>query len=156
MTHHSTRLDPKQFAQDPCRFLDHAIKEYVAVSPLNCLTTFNNAPFFDEPVVAFADGDDAIFQDFKTVIGDFHFTPREALEMHVRAKGWKLGVKSHIENVGVISYALPLSYETRLSERRTPYGGSPRYNHTRWRGETFFRSLSHYISSILEAMGYHA
>ena len=58
--------------------------------------------------------------------------------------------------MSVISYALPIPYETRLSERRTPYGGSPRYNNTRWRGEVFNKILERYVTSLLEVMGYDA
>ena len=70
MTKHKTRLDVELFKSNPCLFLENAIKEYVATSPINCLTAFDNAPIFDEPVVTFANGDDPIFQDFKTVIGE--------------------------------------------------------------------------------------
>jgi len=156
MTVGKNRLDVELFKSNPCLFLENAIKEYVATSPINCLTTFENAPIFDEPVVVFADGDDPIFQDLKTVIGDFHLTPREALEKHIKSKQWNYGVKDHIERVSVISYVLPEPYETRLSTRQSPYGGSLRHNHTRWRGEVFQKSIQHYIVSLLEIMGYDA
>lgn len=86
MTIGKNRLDVELFKSNPCLFLEHAITEYVATSPINCLTTFDNAPIFDEPVVAFANGDDPIFKDIRTVIGDFHLTPREALEKHIKSK----------------------------------------------------------------------
>ncbi len=149
-------MDTELFKTNPNLFLENAIKAYVATSPLNCLTTFNNAPFYDEPVIAFSNGDDTHFQELKKVIGDFHLTPREALEKHIQAKGWKYGGKSEIENVSVISYTLPLPYETRLSERNSTYGGSPRYNHTRWRGNIFQLNLVNYVVSLLEIMGHNA
>jgi epoxyqueuosine reductase len=149
-------LDTELFQANPSLFLENAIKEYAATSPLNCLTTFNNAPFFDEPVVAFANGDDALFQDLKSVIGEFHLTPREAMEKHVQAQRWRYGVKSSMENISVISYATPIPYETRLDERVSTYGGSTRYNHTRWRGEIFRNNLRNYVISLLEIMGYNA
>lgn len=157
MTYRDGRLDVELFDANPCLFLDKAIKEYVASSPINRLTTFNHCAMFDEPVVVFANGDDPIFQDFKTVIGAFHLTPREALEMHVQSKdgGWRLGVKK-MENVSVISYLLPIHYEARLGERQAPYGGSIRYNHTRWRGGVFRKTLADYIASLLEVMGHNA
>ena len=156
MTYRDVRLDIEQFEANPCLFLENAIKEYVATSPLNCLTTFNNAPMFDEPVVVFANGDDALFQDLKTVIGDFHLTPREVMERYVPTKGWRYGVKSNMENVSVISWALPIPYETRLSERQSTYGGSTRYNHTRWLGGIFRNNLVQYVVSFLEIMGHNA
>lgn len=65
-------------------------------------------------------------------------------------------MKSHIENISVVSWALPIPYEARLSERKTTYGGSTRYNHTRWRGGIFTENLASYVSSLLEIMGYNA
>ena len=156
MTNRKNRFDSELFQFDPCQFFDKAIKEYVASSPINSLTAFDYAPFFDEPVVVFADGDDPIFRELKKVIGDHHLTPREALERHVQEKHWKLGAKDHIEKVGVISYVLPEPYETRLTTREPLYGVSVRHNHTRWRGEVFQKSLQHYIVSLLEIHGYDA
>jgi hypothetical protein len=75
-------LDTELFRTDPCRFLEDAIKEYDRTSPLNHLTAFENDPIVEEPIVAFADGNDPIFQDFKNIIGEFHLTPREILEKY--------------------------------------------------------------------------
>lgn len=148
-------LDTRLFRTDPCRFLEKAVKEYVRTSPLNHLTAFDNTPIIDEPIVGFADGDDPVFQDLKTAVGEFHLTPREVMERHVAEKRWQFGGRS-IEKIGVISWALPLSYEVRFHERSSPYGGSPRYNHARWLGVKFYESLAQYITSLLEILGCHA
>ena len=121
-------MDIELFRADPCRFLENALREYVRTSPLNHLTTFNNTPIFNEPIVVFASGDNPAFQNLKAIIGEFHLTPCEAMEKHIEAKGWRFGVKSHVENISVLSWSLPIPYETRLSERKTTYGGSTRYN----------------------------
>jgi len=156
LTEHGGKLDINLLQADPCRFLEKCIKEYVRTSPLNHLITFNNAPIFDEPVVVFANGDNSAFQKLKTIVGEFHLTPREAIVKHIKAKGWRFGVKNYIENISVVSWALPIPYQTRLSERKTTYGGSTRYNHTRWRGGIFTESLIGYVCSLLEIMGYNA
>ena len=156
MTELGGKLDIELFQADPCGFLENAIKEYVRTSPLNHLITFNNEPIFDEPIVVFASGENPAFQNLKTIIGEFHLTPREAMEKQIQARGWRYGVKSHMENISVVSWALPIPYQTRLSERKTNYGGSTRYNHTRWRGGIFTENLTHFISSLLEIMGYNA
>jgi epoxyqueuosine reductase len=153
MNNKGNALNIEAFKADPCQFLEKAIKTYVATSPLNCLTAFDNAPIFNEPVVVFANGDDDIFKEYKSIIGDFHLTPSEALEKYIAAKKWRYGVKSKIENVSVISYALPYPLETRLSERQTAYGGSKRYNHTRWRGGLFLDTIQDYMAALLEIMG---
>jgi hypothetical protein len=149
-------LDTRLFHADPCRFLENAVKEYVRNSPLNHLTAFDNAPIIDEPILGFADGDDPIFQDLKTVVGEFHLTPREVMERYVAEKRWQFGGTRNLDSIGVISWALPLSHEVRLHERSSPYGGSPRYNHSRWLGVKFYQSLAQYIASLLEILGRHA
>ena len=156
MTQQGGELNNGLFRIDPCRFIENAIKDYVRTSPLNHLTAFDNAPIVDEPIVAFADGDDPIFQEYKTVIGEFHLTPRELLDKCIAAKRWRFGAKSSIDSIGVVSWALPLTHETRLHERTSPFGGSPRYNHSRWIGIRLYESVEQFVASLLEVMGCNA
>jgi len=147
------RLNKEQFEKNPSLFLEHVIKEYVASNPGNRLTTFNDEPIFDEPLVGFADGDDLLFQDYKSIIGDFHVTPREVLAMHRQEQG---GSEKEPRNVSVISFILPITYETRLSLRRESRVPSLRWNHTRWQGQDCINELSNYVASLLEELGYQA
>ena len=152
MTQQGGALDAGLFQIDPCRFLENAIKDYVRTSPLNHLTAFDNAPIIDEPVVGFADGDDRIFRDLKTVIGEFHLTPREILEKHIAAKRWRFCPTANIDRISVVSWALPLTRETRIMERTAPVGGSPRYNHSRWIGIQLYENVEKYVASLLEVL----
>ncbi len=148
------RSNLEQFQSDPARFLETMIKKFVANSSSNRLPSFDNESIFDEPLVGFADGDDAIFQEYKTIIGDFHFTPREALELYIKDKEDR-EVKRPT-NVSVISFVLPITNETRLSLRREFQVASLRWNHTRWQGEDHINELAQYLVSLLEKFGYHA
>jgi ferredoxin len=152
VTHRTSKSGLELFEANPSSFLENAIKEYVAASPGNRLPAFNGGPIFDEPLVGFADGNDLIFQDYKAIIGDFHLTPREALEMHLQGKG--SGDEKQPPKVSVISWILPITYETRLSSRRESRVPSLRWNHTRWQGQEFINELSHYVVSLLEELGY--
>jgi hypothetical protein len=156
MTQYRGELDSVLFKTDPCRFLERAIKEYVCTSPLNHLTAFENAPMVEEPIVAFGDGNDPIFQNLKGVIGEFHMTPREILEKYVESKHWRFSAISGIRDVGVVSWALPLAHDVRFPERTSPYGGSPRYNHSRWIGIRLYECLEQYVASLLEVLQCHA
>jgi epoxyqueuosine reductase len=139
------------FEADAAAFLEAAIKDYVATSPANRFQEFDGGCIFDEPLVGFADGDDAIFVEYKKIIGDFHLTPREALAKHLESKGYE-----DLPVVSVISYVLPITYETRLSLRRETMVPSLRWNHTRWHGQDFIFELSRHIVSLLESLGYQA
>lgn len=141
------------FEADRAAFLEKAIKGYVAMSPLNRLVAFEGSRIFDEPMVGFADGDDPIFEEYKKIIGDFHLTPREALERHFASKG---SSQEHPAGISAISYILPVTYETRLSLRKETIIPSLRWNHTRWHGQDFINELSSYVVSLLEGLGFQA
>ncbi len=149
-------LDIELFRENPCKFLEDAIKKYVRTSPLNHLTAFDNEPIVDEPIVAFANGDDGVFQDFKSIVGEFHLTPREVMEKYIAGKNWRFGSAKGIDDIGIVSWALPLTKKTRLMERKVPLGGSPRYNHSRWIGIRLYESVEQYVSSLLEVLRGHA
>ncbi len=141
------------FRADAAAFLDRATKAYVTTSRSNRLQLMDGGPIFGEPLVGFADGDDHIFQDYKTIIGDFHLTPREALARHLEYNG---GGGKYFPVVNVISFVLPIAYKTRLSLRQETIVPSLRWNHTRWKGQDFIYELSSYVAYLLEDLGYEA
>lgn len=135
-------------------FLVEAIKAFVAESPTNRLKDIDGSPIFEEPLVGFADGDDQLFDLYKTVVGERHLTPREALAAH-----WR--VSSELEppefpRIGVVSWILPLAKETRLSNRKMKDGPSLRWNHTRFQGESFNDDVRRHVVSLLHEKGYIA
>jgi hypothetical protein len=154
MTYSAGSLDREPFKADPGVFLENAIKEYVAGSSGNRLQAFNGDAIFDEPLVGFANGDDAIFQDYKAIIGDFHLTPREALEKHLRRKG--SGEQKRLPCVSVVSWILPVTHQTRLSLRKESVIPSLRWNHTRWHGQDFINELARNVVSLLQSLGHQA
>lgn len=143
----------KQLEADPSRFIRTAIEEFVATSPANRLTSFENDPIFNEPLVGFADGDDPIFNEYKQVIGDYHLMPREILEAHMQEKG-ESGKRP--TRVSVISFVMPITYATRLSLRREILVASLRWNHARWQGEDMIDQLSDHLVALLQDRGYAA
>jgi len=144
----------EEFSANPTRFLEKTIKEYITSSPVNRFPSFNNEPIWDEPLVGFADGDDPVFQEYKTIIGDFHLTPREALAKHSEAMDSTGGRES--DQVSVISWILPSTHQTRLSLRSESVVPSLRWNHSRWQGQDCNFELSRHVASLLESLGYRA
>jgi len=148
------KITGAHFQANPARFLEEAARAYVSSSPGNRLRAFSGTPIFDEPLVGFADGEDPIFTEYKTVIGEFHLTPREALRKQLTEIPGK--DRSELPTVSVMSWVLPIARKTRLSNRRETEGPSLRWNHTRWDGQDFNLELSRYLVSLLEQMGQHA
>jgi epoxyqueuosine reductase len=142
------------FKRNPAGFIEKAIKDYVANSPGNRFTAFPGEPIWDEPLVGFADGNDPIFNEYKSIIGDYHLTPREALELYIEATNWDS--PKDMEKISVISFILPSTEQTRLSNRKETDMVSLRWNHTRWQGHEFLKRLTRYLVSLIEGMGYYA
>lgn len=135
-------------------WLAAAIKLFVAESPLNRLKDIDGSPTWDEPMVAFADGDDPLFSQYKTAVGEFHLTPREALSEHLKTLNDDQAPA--LPRVGVVSWILPVPELTRRSNRVMKEGPSLRWNHTRFQGEEFNDHLRRHVVSLLEEKGYRA
>lgn len=143
------------FETNPAKFIEESIKTYVRESPDNCIKEPKCNPIFDEPLVGFADGDDPLFQEFKKIIGDFHLTPREALEKHLHEEP-KIN-KPYNGDVSVISWALPLFKEIRVSNRAMTFGASLLWNRARWDGRALAeKGLTGHVFSLLRERGYYA
>jgi epoxyqueuosine reductase len=142
------------FDANPKQFIEKAIKNIVRTSEANRLTSFASQPIFDEPLIGFADGDDPLFAEFKKIVHEKHFTPREILALHCRETLKQ--ETAELEFVSVISFVLPISSETRLSNAKEKEGPSLRWNHTRWQGQAFIAELSKYLVSQLTSMGFSA
>jgi hypothetical protein len=145
--------DAELFNANPNAFLEKKIKDYVVRSPDNRLEAFDNDAIFDEPLVGFADGYDAIFADYKKTIGDMHLTPPQALTAQMENDG-----KSFNESapVGVISIIFPIAEKTRLGMRAETECTTVRWNHTRWLGQDLVRKTCYYLIDLLQKLGYNA
>jgi epoxyqueuosine reductase QueG len=143
-------MDPKTIAsQKMAEMIEAEIKSFVRTSPLNRMPDDARLPFFDEPLVGFADGNDSLFTEFKTIIGPVHLTPIEAL------------VKTHDkqpEDVGqlvsVISWILPIVQKTRESNRAETTAPSRDWAYTKWYGEKFNNALRKHVVDMLTIRSY--
>lgn len=145
-------IDRTEFEKNPARYLETFITKYAATSPKNVLPSFNGEPIFDAPMVGFADGDDPIFEYYKVVALESHLTPREALGLHLKARG----NGKEPSRVSVIVFVMPITALTRLSLRQEKLVPSLRWNHTRWQGQYMMEDLVGQLVSRLEGLGHEA
>jgi len=131
-----------------------AITSYVAESPLGRLKDIDGSLMWDAPLVSFADGDDPLFSLYKTVVGEFHLTPREAMATHPKLAAGAGPLQ--VPHVAVVSWVLPTAERTRRSNAEMTYGPSLRWNHTRFQGEDFNDSVRRHVIGVLDEMGYVA
>ena len=101
---------------------------------------------FDPPLVAVAAADDELFVKLKEVIGDFHFTPAEALAFgfpEAKAKS-------------VISYVLPIGETARVANRTQVDMPSRQWAYVRTYGEKMNIRMRLGLAEKLQQMGYAA
>ena len=108
----------------------------------------NGQPYFNEPLVGFAAADDPLFTAYKSVIGDFHLTPYELALATEADSAWI--------PCTVICWVLPVSEQTRASNRSETRYPSRAWAKTRNDGEKFNGSLRRHLVAHLRAAGYQA
>ncbi|MFH1647729.1 MAG: epoxyqueuosine reductase, partial [Chloroflexota bacterium] len=136
---------------DMAGFITAEVKSFVANSPLNRMPTPEKDIIFDEPLVQFADGDDPLFTEYKAIIATTHLTPREALARAGDKKPDELP-----RRISVISWILPITLNTRKSNRTQTRHPSRLWSHTRWFGEKLNEALRAHVMALLTARGYLA
>ncbi|MFC2006768.1 epoxyqueuosine reductase [Chloroflexota bacterium] len=141
----------KKLETNPAQFIEQEIREFLQTSPDSHLSFLNDYVMWDEPLLGFADGDDAIFTKYRTIIAPEHLTPREAL-----AKAYNKSPEDMLLHLSVISWILPAVEETRKSNRTEVRAPSRLWSHTRWYGEKFNEKLRAHLVTLLTGMGYLA
>lgn len=104
--------------------------------------------YFDEPLLGFAAATDALFTEYKTVIGAFHLTPGELVAVSTPDDVWVPAT--------VICWVLPVTGSTRASNRSETVYPSRQWAQTRNFGEQFNTALRRHVVAWLTGRGYRA
>jgi ferredoxin len=140
-------MDEQRFREWICEEIERFVRE----DPGNRLERLDGLPIFQSPLVGFVSGFDPIFRKIKEVIGEFYMTPLEAVEKIAEARG---GTSPPEDRIGIVSFILPVSNETRRENAKLKDAPSERWAHTRLFGEQFNRKLQQHLVSVLEQKGY--
>ncbi len=132
------------------QFIREDVEEFVRTSLLNRIPGSDDF-IFDKPLVGYADGDDSLFSEYKTIIDLTYLTPREAI-----AKTFNKNPEDMPEHLSVISWILPISGKIRESTRQRKRTPSRFWVYTRWYGEKFNNALREHVVKLLTDMGYLA
>jgi len=149
------REDNVIFLKNPNRVLEQLIKNFILENDQNRRTQLDLGTYWEEPLVGFASGMDPLFFEYKTIIGSFHLTPREVISATLREKGKGL-LLSQIEQISVISWILPISEDTRKSNRKEVQFPSKLWACTRDFGEACNNALRRHVTGFLEDLGHLA
>jgi epoxyqueuosine reductase QueG len=124
------------------------IEETVAQSPLNSIEAINVPRIFEEPLMGVADGQDRLFEDYKTIIGDFHQTPREILLRRSHETGVELG-----PDIRVVCWALPFSRQIKAANQGKEVWPSIHWAYGTRFGEELNNELRRVVESFLTGLG---
>lgn len=127
------------------KIIEYEIKMFTRDSPANRMKS-DGGPYFEGPLVGFADASDPLFQDYKRIIGDFHATPRELFEAEFGRESFSGGT--------VISWVLPIAAATRKQNRKEKVVPAESWSHTRWFGEMFNEELRRHVAAFLAGLGF--
>ena len=115
--------------------LHELVVSMIAESGLNHLSCMPYAEVIDEPLVGVASGDDPLFARYKTIIGAFHMTPREALGLPADT------------DVSVVCWVLPFSSTIKKSNAKKDAWPS-----TKWVAAYYdCEGINNYLRGHLEA-----
>jgi len=128
---------------------EKTVRRIVKSSPGNNLKGFNEKSW-DSPLVGFAAGRDPLFKSYKKLIGEFHWTPIEVMQIVYPDATFD-------ENeLSVICWILPQTENTLADQRRENKFPSSRWVHSRHYGEKFNEYLRASIRNTFIVAGIKA
>jgi ferredoxin len=143
------------FLKNPNSVLEQVIKNFIKENEQNRRTQIDQGMYFEEPLVGFASGMNPLFFEYKSLIGSFHLTPREVIASVLKKKGREL-LLSEIEQISIISWILPISEDTRKSNRKENKFPSKLWSYTKDFGEACNNALRKHVKGFLEDLGHIA
>lgn len=128
-------------------WLTEIIEDYLKNSPDNSLRMEPDEKAWDEVLVGFSSGADPLYEAYKDLVGESHWTPREAFSIRFP----DIEVSPH--NLTVISWILPQRESTKADNRKEIFYPSRRWVQARFPGEEFNRSLRRHLVNTLSSRG---
>ncbi len=124
------------------------MKTYVSEDKRNFCEELQS-PYYEEPIIQFAEANDPLFEDYKRVVGPDHATPQEAFERTFGTGSFGGGT--------VVSVVLPISETIRKANRAQKARASREWALLRTFGDEYFvRSARHHLAGYLTGLGYRA
>jgi hypothetical protein len=126
-----------------------AINEFLS-SPHNSLQTISGEKAWEEALIGFSSGGDPLYQQLKSDIGSFYWTPLEIFSLSFPE------IPVQPEDLTVISWVLPQTAATREDQRRQKKFPAERWSRSRNFGEETNLNLARHLVDILIHQGHPA
>lgn len=126
------------------------IRSFVESSPANSLKNSEKEKVWAEPLIGFSRGDDSLYQQYKEVIGSFHWTPLEIFKLAFP------DIPIEPEELSIISWILPHTEAIKADLRKNARNPSEKWIRARIFGEEFNETLRSYLVAALNQSGHAA
>jgi epoxyqueuosine reductase len=132
---------------DMATWINETISEFVRTSPENSLKMETDEKAWDEVLVGFSSGADPLYEAYKDLVGEFHWTPAEIFSLKFPDVAVRPG------DLTVISWVLPQRDVTKADNRKETFYPSRRWVQARFPGEEFNSTLRRHVVEELSAKG---
>jgi len=123
------------------------IGDFLAASPDNTMQDETGEPAWEEALVGLAAGADPIWQQYKEVVGAFHWTPWEVFQQHVP------GTPATVQELTVIAWVLPQRERVRKANRKNRKFPAEAWARIRVYGENCNAALRRHVVGRLQEKG---
>jgi epoxyqueuosine reductase len=131
-------------------WIKNVLRDFVTMSPLNDMGFAKQERIFDPPLVGFSSGADPLYDEYKSHIGAFYFTPLELFTKSFPE------TECQAEDLTVISWIIPSTTATRKEQGKEDRYPSERWVRTRDLGEKFNVAIRTYLVEQLKTAGIEA
>ncbi len=128
------------------------INTFLSDDESNKMTKVDGSLIFEpDTIVGFVSGNDPIFEEYKKIIGSFHYTPLEVYTWFCKRNNI---TPSPPENITVVAYILPIAQKTKQENlENSPEWPGERWANTRLFGEIANEQLQRYLIAELKDEG---
>ncbi|MGW8301604.1 MAG: epoxyqueuosine reductase [Desulfobacterales bacterium] len=131
-------------------WIENLIQDFIATSPQNTMKNKTDEPAWDDVLVGFVSGADAIWQQYKEYVGAFHWTPWEVFNQHCPQES------AGAQELTVISWVLPQRALVRKANRKAKKYPAEEWARIRIYGEEFNAALRRHVAKRLTKVGHAA
>ena len=131
-------------------WIEGLVGDFILHSPENTLRNQANDRAFERVIVGFSKGDDPLYEEYKDVVGPFHWTPSEIFATTFPGVAFDPG------DLTVIAWVVAHHSLTKEDNRRETFYPSERWARARIFGEEVNAKLRRHVAACLEAEGYAA
>jgi len=135
---------------DPAAWVTAVVQTFIRESPENTLQNRANEKAWGEPLVGFSRGDDPLYEEYKKVVGSFHWTPWEIFTQTYP------GTQVEPEELTVICWVLPQTEAAKADNRKQTVYPAERWARARIFGEQVNDKLRKHLTDFLRETGYEA